>query len=570
MAEQRNKRIRRLLIVTLALASLLIMGIVWFTLETRINPPEPSDTIILKKKVIEPSPDFRFIGRNWLQHANSGLWEMYIEGEAYERGVVNGKLTESLIEQQEQAFIDRIREMVPSDFYLRFLKYFIYWFNRDIDKFIPDEYKLEIFGISQSASEKFSFIGTNYQRMLNYHSAHDIGHAMQDFALVGCTSFAAWGGVTKDSSLIVGRNFDFYMGDEFAENKIVLFEKPESGIPFMMVTWGGMIGTVTGMNLKGLTVTINAAKSDIPYTARTPISILAREILQYAANISEAYAIANKHKTFVSESILVGSSADSKAAIIEKSPFGIALVMPTSDIITCANHFQSLLFSTDPLNIKNKTENATVYRQERLKQLISDQMPLDVQSFASILRDRYGINRTQMGMGNEKAINQLIAHHSVIFKPTQCLAWVSTGPWQTGSYVCYDLYKIFNNFAALQQKREITETGQLISPDTFLNSTEYKHFLYFKEMRKTLISKLKDEETGTIEAPFLTEFVASNPEYFEVYALTGDYYLQVKDWAAAARNYRIALHKVIPRWSEKEAIIRKLALCNVELQTNTQ
>ena len=86
--------------------------------------------------------------------------------------------------------------------------------------------------------------------------------------------------------MIIGRNFDFYVGDKFAEDKIVAFFNPAKGYKFMTVTWGGFIGAVSGMNEKGITVTINAAKSSLPTGSATPVSLVTREILQYAKNIT--------------------------------------------------------------------------------------------------------------------------------------------------------------------------------------------------------------------------------------------------------------------------------------------
>ena len=54
------------------------------------------------------------------------------------------------------------------------------------------------------------------------------------------------------------------------------------------------------------------------------------------------------------------------------------------------------------------------------------------------------LENTDIGLGNEKAINQLIAHHSIIFEPQKKRVWVSTGPWQLGEFVCYDLDKVFS------------------------------------------------------------------------------------------------------------------------------
>ena len=62
---------------------------------------------------------------------------------------------------------------------------------------IPEAYKAEIYGLSKYASDDYSYLAENYLRMLYLHGAHDIGHALQDLALVGCSSFAAWGEISR-------------------------------------------------------------------------------------------------------------------------------------------------------------------------------------------------------------------------------------------------------------------------------------------------------------------------------------------------------------------------------------
>ncbi|MFH1160869.1 MAG: C45 family peptidase [bacterium] len=532
--------------------------VLWYCLATSLKPPKPADMSPLDAVVLQPDSGFYTCNESWLKQSQTGLWELYLQGSPFERGVVNGKLTKQLIFEQEDAFVKQIRKLVPSAFYQRFLKYFIYWFNRKLDRYLMDEFKQEIYGISFSASDSFNFIGTPYQRLLNYHSAHDIGHALQDLMLVGCTSFGVWDEYSRDSSLLIGRNFDFYLGDDFARNKIVCFEKPDNGYAFMMVTWGGMIGTVSGMNEMGLTVTINAAKSKIPFSARTPISILAREILQYAASISDAYRIAEERKTFVSESLLIGSGDENRAAIIEKAPFGLALYEPPKHYLICTNHFQSGSFRDDPLNQENIRDQASAYRYSRVAQEIGHLSPMDETKAALLLRNQQGLNDIDIGMGNEKAINQLIAHHSIIFKPGERLVWVSTSPWQIGEYVCYDLTKIFHTFAPLRQRVEVTEEKLKIPADPFESSDRYRQFLRFREMRSMLIKVLKQTDTIRLDSLFFAAFQSTNPSFYEVWSLSGDYYVKTGDLNDAISLYRKALTLEIPRWSEKEKIIRSM------------
>ncbi len=242
---------------------------------------------------------------------------------------------------QEKVFIDQIRRIVPSESYLRFLRILIIVFNRDMATCILEELRREIAAQARFCTHEFDAVGTPYERQINYHAAHDIGHALQEYMLVGCSSFAAWDTQTADSTLLVGRNFDFWVGDDFARNKLVTFCRPEKGYSFASVGWTGMCGVLSGMNTEGLTITLNAAKGPLPVRVATPISLLARTILQYAATIDEALAITDTTRTFVSESLLIASAHDRRAVIIEKTSRRTELYSPDAERIRCTNHYQA-------------------------------------------------------------------------------------------------------------------------------------------------------------------------------------------------------------------------------------
>lgn len=555
----RLKKIARFFVKLIAVLLIILAVLtIIFKISTRTSEPVVADTNIKELHRIQVDTNFYSLKNNWLRKNEHGLWEMYIEGEAYERGLISGILSKELIYKQENAFVNQIKLMIPSESYLKFLRTFIAFFNRNIDNHIIDEYQKEIFGISKSTSTDFEFVAPNYPRMLNYHAAHDIGHALQNMNLVACTAFGAWDSFSKDSSLIIGRNFDFYVGDEFAEDKVLMFFNPDKGHKFMIVSWASMIGATSGMNEHGLTVTLNAAKSDIPFTAATPVSLVAREILQYASNIKEALAIASKRKMFVSESLFIGSAEDRKTVTIEKSPDKQALYISDKDYIICSNHFQSKEMLKEEFATADIGTYATTYRLSRVDELINENPKLSIERVAEILRDQKGIDNENIGMGNEKAVNQLIAHHSVIFKPEELKVWVSTSPFQLGEFVCYDLNTVFNLSDSISSSTILYKEDLSIPADSFIYSQEFENFNRFKEIRGLLQEATKKDHRLPKEDYLSNELIEMNPEFFETYVYIGNYFnhFNIKDKAEAA--YQKALTKEIPNVYQRESIEEKL------------
>lgn len=493
--------------------------------------------------------------QNFLTKNKQQLWELYIHGNPLQLGYNNGALTQDLMQKQEGIFFSKVEGFVPSKFRQKLLRGFLKWYNRKMYLNVREDYQAELFGLSQYSSDQYNFIAPKYLRNLYLHGAHDIGHAMQDLAMVGCTSLAVWNENTEDGDLLIGRNFDFYVGDDFAKNKVVEFVEPDTGIPYMSVSWPGMIGVVSGMNKKGITVTINAGKSKIPLTAKTPISLVTREILQYAGTIEEAIAIAGKRKVFVSESILVGSAADKNAVIIEVSPknFGVFKVQNTSQVI-CTNHFQSDAYKNDLKNQKHIEESHSAYRYEKLQELLQEEKKLNPEKIAAILRNRSGLKDKKIGYGNEKALNQLLAHHSVIFSPEKRLVWVSSNPYQLGEFVCYDLNEIFSDHGL--QKDNLAKSGLNIATDPFVNSEEFRNYETYRQINIKVSDAIRGR--GILTDNFLSRYLSLNPDFWKGYFLAGKYYFYKKEFSKAKTEFEMALTKEITTIPDKKNVEKYL------------
>lgn len=485
---------------------------------------------------------------------------MYLDGDPLHRGLTMGALQDSLFAKQERVFFAKVKDLVPSESKQKWLRKMLIWYNRDLYLHIPEEYKTELFGLSQYATKEFDFVAPAYLRAMYLHGAHDIGHAMQDLMLVGCSSFAVWGNKSADGKLLIGRNFDFYAGDDFAVDKVISFVKPDKGNAFMSVGWPGMIGAVSGMNNRGLTVTINAGKSAIPLKAKTPISILTREILQYASNIEQAIEIAKKSEVFVSESILVASAEDKKAVIIEMGPknFGVYQVPNSADHLVCSNHFQSENFADDKRNQQAIQQSHTQYRWNKMQEEIENQPTLTPKLAVDILRNTSAVeNGKPLGFGNEKALNQLLAHHGIVFQPEDLKVWVSANPYQLGEFVCYDLKEIFQSDKKLIPEKTLSNTIENIPASAFLQTTEYANYQKFRVQDKILDTFLKHDLA--ISDDFIDEYLALNHEFWKSYYKVGLYFYAQKDYQRAKTYFEKARTLEITTLPEAEQLENLLA-----------
>jgi hypothetical protein len=207
------------------------------------------------------------------------------------------------------------------------------------------------------------------------------------------------------------------------------------------------------------------------------------------------------------------------------------------------------------LNKEHIRTSASMYRWKRVQELLSNSDKISVQKAVDVMRNQKGLNGANIGLGNEKAINQLIAHHSIIFKPEDLKVWVSTAPYQLGKYVCYDLNTVFNT--PITSDHEIYFSTLTIEEDPFANSKEYSDFEKFAKYRFPFNPRTDLQPNRIIQW---------NPESYHAYMLAGDATFKEDDYTSAKEFYEKGLKKEVATLQERDYMLAQIRRCNQSLQ----
>jgi isopenicillin-N N-acyltransferase-like protein len=508
----KRKWLRRIFAGTVIFAfSGWLLGAILLRSWTATPPAVPANTPILQLKTLEHDGKV-WLGQSWVAR-REGLLTVYLKGPPFELGYANGVLLQPQIHTLENEFIKMIHGYVPNEWAVNVLKWYVIYRNRHLTDYVPPDYRMEIFGSTVGCRDAHPEIGPYYNRVLNYHAAHDVSYMMIDNPLVsraGCTSFGAWGSATSNSHLLTGRNFDWEAAEVFSRDRVVVMCEPEHGIPFISLSWAGMAGVVSGMNRAGVSVTVNGAPSSLPRDTATPVAIVARDILQKAHNLNETLEILRGAKVFVSTLWLIGSKTDGKFIVVEKTPDVTHVREPEADWIVCANHFETAGLRDDFRNQQHIAEATSVSRKTRMTELIQGAHgKIDVPCAVDFLRDRKLPGGTFAGNGNRGSLNALIATHATVMDLTEGIFWAASPPNQLGKLVAFDVQDF---------SHELPERA--VPADAMLDSGEFERARQAKECLANGQHALKKHQAQT--ALSLADKAESlNPGFYQNSALRG-------------------------------------------------
>jgi len=143
-----------------------------------------------------------------------------------------------------------------------------------LEPFIPQKYQDEMLGLAEASG-----ITLKEVRLANVFPA-----------MFHCSGFAVFGDATADSTLYHGRILDYMTGIGLQYNAVVFILHPNGSNAFANISYGGFIGSVSGMNDKQVAFG-EMGGGGVGEWDGMPMPLLMREGLENASTLDKALEI---------------------------------------------------------------------------------------------------------------------------------------------------------------------------------------------------------------------------------------------------------------------------------------
>lgn len=286
--------------------------------------------------------------------------------------------------------------------------------------------------------EVFLWVVGTYHRILGTDPARGLGGP----PTFGCTSAIV--APPRSSTLLHGRNFDYFGLDYWDRFATVTFYHPDDGLSYAAIGSAGILGAgATAMNAAGLTLAIHQHFPRRFDLDGYPVGIASDSVMRHAASIEDAVHILRDHPPVSGWTYVLTEGDTGRAAVYEVAPGEENLVYLDADdgALGYANLYWGENLADVEVDYYPEYRRCNHARQDRVRQcLIALDHPAEVPDVARVLGDL-----TDPESGDERLLGPTIVSAmtvaSVVFEPAARRVWVGAGrsPASRGWFIPFTL-----------------------------------------------------------------------------------------------------------------------------------
>lgn len=250
-------------------------------------------------------------GEGWLELID-GYPVLHLKGTPYEMGYQHGCLLKERLQQNlHNLLVEKGDQPLKFGFLSIKPRTLIDTIVAIQRPYVPRKYFEELEGLAAGADIKL-------QDAITANFIPELFH---------CSGFAVMNSATRDGTLYHGRVLDYATDWKLQEHYVLIVAEPKGGIPFVNVTYAGFIGSVTGMNVRSISVG-EMGGGGRGHWAGVPMSFLVREVLENASTLDEAIAVFRDNPRTCQYFYVVADGNTNRAVGMEASWNRFELVKP--------------------------------------------------------------------------------------------------------------------------------------------------------------------------------------------------------------------------------------------------